>query len=385
MKITTLSGNLPHYDKGMGILLSYMQNVFSELGVETAELNLGMIHPPYFDGIKNTHLDGLLTAVREAKGIVLACWAPLFAPSAVMQTFLEYLTLPAYADLLRGKHIALIVVSDTGGEKAALQYLARVVQHMGAFDITHIGLQAAHLENFNENDTVREFVDKELEDFYRALRQNRTRIIPQDFAQGGAGSPAQGAIGLPAQGTPALPTQDKPANNNIETSKHLDAFTEQQEREIEELSRLFAEKYTGPESDAKLDEFIDDGVVLAPLSPPISPKPPIPSRKKTARQLTQSLPHYFQPQLSSGTQAMIQINISGKENFEGYLTILSKECTYTDGAADDPDVTVIADAAIWMDVLNAKLTAQKAFMIGGLKVRGALALFTKFDTLFKLG
>jgi hypothetical protein len=35
-------------------------------------------------------------------------------------------------------------------------------------------------------------------------------------------------------------------------------------------------------------------------------------------------------------------------------------------------------------VLTRKYTAQKAIMIGGLKVRGNFVLLTKFDMLFKL-
>ncbi|MCL2217297.1 MAG: SCP2 sterol-binding domain-containing protein, partial [Defluviitaleaceae bacterium] len=119
---------------------------------------------------------------------------------------------------------------------------------------------------------------------------------------------------------------------------------------------------------------------LAPATPPA----PVEPRLKTARQITQNLPHYFQPQLSSGLQAVIQISITGEEAFEGFLYIHSTECSYSEGAAPAPDIIIMADTAVWMDVLKNKHTAQKAFMIGGLKVRGDFVLLTKFDTLFKL-
>ncbi|MCL2499392.1 MAG: SCP2 sterol-binding domain-containing protein [Defluviitaleaceae bacterium] len=389
MKIAYISGNPPHFDKGLAKLLTYTRSVFTELGVQTSELNLGEAQPPYYNGTGDTNLDGMINPIKDADGIILACSASFFAPSAIMQTFIEYLALPVYADLFKDKHCALIVVSEGGGERGALQYLSRVVQHLGGYDTTHIGLQAAHLDDMEEGNFTRDFIDKEMEDFYRALRQNRKRIVPQDYAQGA----------VDVKSLVVAPSQKRKPDDPIvkatptgKVTKRLDAFTEQQEREIEELSRLFAKKYTDTEEDGgeiidevNEDEIDDEIEELLAEEEPVIVLPARPARKKTARQLTQNLPHYFQPQLSAGTQAVIQINVTGAEAFEGYLSIRSKECTYTEGTTETPDVTVIADSATWLDVLNSKFTAQKAFMIGGLKVRGALALFTKFDTLFKLG
>lgn len=371
MKIILLYGNMPHYDLGLGKVIKIVQDTLTELGMETDEIKLGFSQLPFYDGIKAQATDDIIRRVRESSGVVFACTAQLFAPTAIMQTFLEYLELDEYNDILREKHCFPITVSKSGGERSALDYICRVVQHLGGYDSAKIGLQEIHTLGLDTDGALREIVEKETEDFYRALRQNRKYIIPRDFAGrlSLAGLSVTDVVSL----KPEKEKKDKVPVSEVYKRLNLDAFTEQQEQDIQELTRLFAEKYT-----------LDDEPPLAPAEPKHAYARAVKPRVKTVRQVTESLPHYFQPQLSNGLTAVIQFNISGAEVFDGYLTIVNTECEYTSGIAPSPDITVIVDAAIWQDVLKRKYTAQKAFMIGGLKVRGNFVLLTKFDALFKL-
>jgi len=271
---------------------------------------------------------------------------------------------------LRGKHCCLIVVSQYGGEKSALRYLSRVVQHLGGYDRWQIGLQSTHVAGIDNDIVLKEIIERETEDFYRAAHQNRRYVVPQDYV---AGTVVTGG----SDETPVLPDIASPTAQVAQAP-----LNEQHEKDIEELSRLFSQKFGNNDND----------IITTPAPRPVAPvfrtdisdvsMPPSPPRAKTAKQITQSLPHYFQPQLSAGLQAVIQLSISGAETFEGFLYIHSTECTYTEGAAPAPDVTIIADSGVWMDVLKCKQTAQKAFMMGGLKVRGDFVLLTKFDQWF---
>ena len=147
------------------------------------------------------------------------------------------------------------------------------------------------------------------------------------------------------------------------------SFNQRQEQDINEISKLLKSQYgAGKSQGGSKSDFSADVV------------PHI----KNCRQRTQSLHHYFQPQLAGGLEAVIQINVKGGEKFEGYLVISDGGCSYREGVHENPDVTVFADSSVWMDILNGKYTTQKAFMIGQLKVRGNFVLLTKFDQLFNL-
>lgn len=370
--VTFLIGNMPHYDFGLGKVVRIIRDTLSELGMESDEINLGYSQVPFYDGIKSQATDDIIKRMRDSAGVVFACTAQFFAPTAILQTFLEYLALDEYNDALMEKHCFLLTVSQNGGERSVLDYLSRLMQQLGAFDKARLGLQEMHTRGLDTDTALREIIEKETEDFYRALRQNRRFIIPRDYA-------ARMSVMTGADVVVRMPEKEKKDRmpvSEVYKRLNLDAFTEQQEQDIQELTRLFAEKYTLP--------IIDETESAAPEANAPRARVVKP-RVKTVKQVTQSLPHYFQPQLSGGLNAVIQISINGTENFEGYLTIANTECNYTDGVSPSPDITVMAETSVWQDVLKRKCTAQKAFMIGGLKVRGNFVLLTKFDSLFKLG
>lgn len=364
MEIAYIYGNMTHYDHGLGMLLKRTKSIFEELEVKTETVDLGALHLPYYDGETTRALDDVMESLKAADGIVLACTAQMFAPTALMQSFVEYLEHSKYFGVLKGKHCMLATLSREGGEKSALDYLARTVWHMGGFTAAQIGIQAWHLSEIDGK--TGEFIDKTTEDFYRAVYKNRQYIIPMDSTVRVAPTAVQKPIVV----------EDVPAAKKPEQL----SFTDIQEKEIEELSLLFSKKYFKKDTASEADES-------KPLTVDIPAKPLAPVKRtkelQTAQKLTQSLPKFFQPQLSAGLQAVIQINITGSETFDGYLYIHSTECTYNEGTLPAPDIIIMADTAIWLDVLKNKNTAQKAFMIGGIKVRGDFVLLAKFDTLFK--
>lgn len=382
MKITYICGSLPFYDHGVSKIIQTTQTIFTELGVETHTTDLSKVHPQYYEGETHTAIDPIMEEIKSSDGVVFACTSQLFAPNALMQSFLEYFIQPEYSEILQGKCCFFLVTSKNGGEKSALSYMSKIVQHFGGYDRWQIGLQADLVLDMTNSPSLKAIVERETEDFYRAVNQGRQYIIPQDI---GISSVEINT----AKPTDNLPTIDSGVSAPTQDRQILEVLNEQQEKEIDELSRLFSQKYSTPAPKPTLPPIEEPP--LEPLDaigtarrPQLPTQPSSPPRSKSAQQITQSLPHYFQPQLSAGLQAVVQINITGEENFDGFLYIHGTECSYTEGEAPAPDIIIMADTSVWMDVLKNKQTAQKAFMMGGLKVRGDFVLLTKFDNLFKL-
>ena len=374
MKLVYVHGSMPYFENEDSFIRGKIRGVFLELEADVEEVDLGRIHPPFFEGETTRSVDGIVEKLRAADGVIFSARTNLYAPSAVLMNFLEYLNLPEYKGALAKKHIMLVLFSKNGGEKSALNLLNVLVSHLGGFAVCQIGLQSAHLDEANEQSS--EFIGKVCEDFYRVVRQKRNYIIPQDF-----------------EGEPNF-VADPLLNTAMPKPPIKESFTHEEEQDIEELSRLFSKKFGGPDDaiQTKLTHTNQASKLSSAVrkelkeeTPTITPPTALPAaRAKTAKQITQSLPHYFQPQLSAGLRAVIQINVFGEEEFTGHLYIHSTECTYTDGPAPAPDIVIMADSNMWLEVLGGKFTAQKAFMVGGLKVRGDFVLLSKFDNLFQL-
>ena len=418
MKIMIFNGSLPQNDLGLRNVLAAVAGTLTELGMEIDEVNLGYSGLPYYDGTEVQVMNDIAARIKTSAGIIFASPVRLYAPGAMLQVLLEYFEI--YNNALHDKHCMFIMVSKNGGERSALDYVSRAVSSLGGIESGKIGLQEAHALTVQSGreaaaGSVQDIIEKEAEDFYRAVRQNRRYITPADVP---ASAPPSG---VPKTSPPAVnpaqhfqqplipedryrddapltsPASDTAAYNEPRNAAPVstEVFSERQEQDIKELTALFSQKYVPPEQNTEHNlpsrqlprqaqqkqPPVQNSITAAySQNTPSAPKPKV----KSIKQLTQSLPHYYQPQMAAGLTAVIQLSITGTETFDGYLTVVDNECDYTEGFAENPEITIISDSSTWGDVLKGKHTAQRAFMIGGLKVRGNFVLLTKFDTLFKL-
>lgn len=104
----------------------------------------------------------------------------------------------------------------------------------------------------------------------------------------------------------------------------------------------------------------------------------------TVRQLILNHEKAFIPEKAAGVDAVVQYHLTGEEGADWIITIKDGACKVTEGVADNPKMTMIADAHEFRDILLGKMDGMAAFMQGKLQLKGDLNLAMKFTSFFKM-
>jgi putative sterol carrier protein len=105
----------------------------------------------------------------------------------------------------------------------------------------------------------------------------------------------------------------------------------------------------------------------------------------SVKQLVLNHEKAFLPEKAVGVDAVIQYHLTGDEGGDWIITIKDGKCTVAEGVADNPTMTMTADAKDFGDVLTGKANGMQYFMGGKLKLAGDLNLAMKLTSFFKMG
>ena len=100
----------------------------------------------------------------------------------------------------------------------------------------------------------------------------------------------------------------------------------------------------------------------------------------TVEQIIEKFPSRFIAEKAADFEAVFQFELQDDTDF--YLEISNQTCTAVKGEHDDPNITLLMDAATMIEVINGELDGMSAFMQGRLKAEGNLLLAPKLGELF---
>lgn len=115
----------------------------------------------------------------------------------------------------------------------------------------------------------------------------------------------------------------------------------------------------------------------------MSDKPKGPKDVSTCRELIEIMPQGLNPENTEGLNAVIQFDISGDEEFTAHLVIVDGQAEAFDGPAEDPTLTIISPADVWLGITRGEINPQMAFVRGHFKSKGDMGLLLKMNSLFK--
>jgi putative sterol carrier protein len=104
----------------------------------------------------------------------------------------------------------------------------------------------------------------------------------------------------------------------------------------------------------------------------------------TVQQLILNHEKAFQPDKAAGVNAVIQYHLTGEEGGDWIITIQDGACKVAEGVAENPKMTLTADAHEFRDILLGKIDGMAAFMQGKLKLAGDLTLAMKLTSFFRM-
>lgn len=86
------------------------------------------------------------------------------------------------------------------------------------------------------------------------------------------------------------------------------------------------------------------------------------------------LPNRFNPSKAKGIDAIVRINITGPNGGDWIVTIKDQKLEVKEGTHPSPTIVINMAETDYMDMVNGKLSGEKAFLTGKLQFKGNIAL-----------
>lgn len=327
MNINIYYGGRGIIDDPTSYVISKIQEILEELRVNVKRYNLYEL--------KNT-ITTLPQTLKEADGIILATTVEWFGIGGYMQQFLDACWLYGDKERIAKIYMCPVVMSTTYGEREAKLNLSNAWEILGGLPCSGI---CGYIENtvaLEMNEEYTHIIEKKAENLYRTINQH-TASFPASNQAVKQKIAVSRAIDLSPQETEQL-------------SRYAadDGYVQRQKEDIQELANLFRNKLNQEESEGT-EEY------LAEL-------------QKT-----------FKPQ--AGFHALCLLKIQEKSK---HLVVDLKgaglNCYY--GSCEQPDMIMTTTRATMEDIVNGRMTFQRAFMSGAMTTKGDMKILRMLDQAF---
>lgn len=308
-------------------VINKIQEVLEELNVSVERYNL---HE------QKNMITTLPHTLKEADGVILATTVEWYGIGGYMQQFLDACWLYGDKEKISKLYMCPVVMSTTYGEREGKLNLATAWEILGGVPCSGICGYIADTVTLEMNEDYTRLIEKNAENLYRTIHQKM----------------------------PNFPTSNQAVKQKIAITKNLDLtpqeteqlsqyaaddkYVKRQKEDIQELASLFKGMMETKETEDGL-EYISD------------------------------FERNFTPQ--TGFRATYKFVIEGKKKPLG-VQVSGGELNCFYGAVERADVELQLSKATMQEIISSRMTFQRAFMSGEMKMKGDFKVLRNLDQIF---
>ena len=327
MKINIYYGGRGLMDDPTLYVIGKMQEVLEELHVTVERYNLYEL--------KNS-ITTLPQTLKTADGIILASTVEWYGIGGYMQQFLEACWFYGDKEKISQLYMSPVVMSTTYGEREGKLTLIDAWEILGGLPCSGICGYIADTSLLEGNEDYNKIIEKKAENMYRAINQKM----------------------------PSFPASNQAVKQKIAVNKNIDltpqeseqlsqyaaddSYVKRQKEDIQELTSLFRD-LMGSEAEEGKEEYI------------------------------QEFKEHFKPQ--AGFRATYKIQLEGKGK-PFIIEVDGASNSYYYGSVDRADVEIQMSRETLEDIIYARMTFQRAFMAGAMKMKGDFKTLRTLDQIF---
>ena len=308
-------------------VMNKMQEVLKELNVTVERYDLYEI--------KN-NITALPQTLKDADGVILATTVEWYGIGGWMQQFLDACWLYGDKEKMSKIYMCPVVMSTAYGEREGMMNLNAAWEILGGILCTGICGFVADISDFEQNKQYARLIERRTEDMYRSINQKAV-VLPC----------SNQAVKQKVSFTQSLNLTPQEAEQLSELASD-DDYVQKQKEDIQELASMFKD-LMGEKEIEESNLFVED------------------------------LKNHFHPQ--PGFQAVYKFYIpESAKPLVVKVDNAEMECFY--GTVDKADVEMQISLEVMNEIIQGRMTFQRAFMAGSMKMKGDFKILRTLDILY---
>ena len=308
-------------------VMNKMQEVLKELNVTVERYDLYEI--------KN-NITALPQTLKDADGVILATTVEWYGIGGWMQQFLDACWLYGDKEKMSKIYMCPVVMSTADGEREGMMNLNAAWEILGGILCTGICGFVADISDFEQNKQYARLIERRTEDMYRSINQKAV-VLPC----------SNQAVKQKVSFTQSLNLTPQEAEQLSELASD-DDYVQKQKEDIQELASMFKD-LMGEKEIEESNLFVED------------------------------LKNHFHPQ--PGFQAVYKFYIpESAKPLVVKVDNAEMECFY--GTVDKADVEMQISLEVMNEIIQGRMTFQRAFMAGSMKMKGDFKILRTLDILY---